>query len=241
MTTTEGGPARPVARIAADELADHDADHRERRADAQPREQRRQRGRKLDLPEDLRSRGLEGAGEVDQVRIDCAHGSQHIDQYREEHDQDRDQNLRIDREAHPQDEQRGKRDFWRDLQRQDVGRQRELGHGRHAEQIAHGGSHEAADDEAGQHLARRDASVREQAAHMPHPHGFARHGGQRRNDERRNAEEPRAPFPAGEKNHQQQQAHRRAAADHRCVAHAGTRWSGAPTEPMPSLSIRWFT
>ena len=57
-------------RIAADQFADHDTDHRQRRADAQTREQRRQRGRKLDLPEDLRTRGLERAGEIDQVGIE---------------------------------------------------------------------------------------------------------------------------------------------------------------------------
>src|SRR5215813_517279 len=58
--------------IAADQLAHHHADHRERRGDAQAREQRRQRGWELDLPEDLRARRRERPREVDEVRIDGA-------------------------------------------------------------------------------------------------------------------------------------------------------------------------
>ncbi len=153
--------------IAADQFADHDADDGERRADAQAREHRRHRGWKFDLPENLRARRLERARQIDQIGIDAAHGGQHIDHDRKEHDQDGDQDFRIDRKAHPQDEQRRKRDLGRDLQRQNVGRQRELGHRRHAEQIAEDGAEQAAENKAGQDFGDGDAGVQQQMVELP--------------------------------------------------------------------------
>ncbi len=201
-------------RIAADQFADHHADHGERRADAKAREQRRHRGRKLDLPENLRARRLERAREIDQVGIDGAHRGQHVDHDREEHDQDRDQDFRIDRESHPQDEQRRERHLGRDLQRQDIGRQREFGGRRHAEHIAderrRAGCRAMKPD---QHLGGGDAGM-EGRLFTPHirKNSFAHHR-QRRHDEGRDSQQARSPFPGGEKHHQQDQACDRAAAD----------------------------
>jgi len=56
----------------------------------------------IDLPENLRPRRLEGACEIDEVGIDGAHRGQHVHHHGEEHDEDGNENLRIDREAHPQ-------------------------------------------------------------------------------------------------------------------------------------------
>ena len=174
-----------------------------------PGEHRRHRGRKFDLPENLRARRLEGAGEIDQVGIDGAHRGQHIDHDREEHDQDGDQDFRIDRETHPQNEQRRERHLGRDLQRQDIGRQRELRDRRHAEHIADEGAEQAAEDEAGQHFGDGDAGVQQQMVEAP---GMAELGGdrrQRRHDEGRNAEQARSPLPRRQKHHQQRRRSRR--------------------------------
>lgn len=121
--------------IAADQFADDDANHRQCRTDSQAGEHRRHRARKLDAPEDLRARRLERAGEIDQIGIDIAHCGQHIDHHRKEHDEDRHQDFRIDGEAHPENEQRRKRDLWRDLQGEDIGRERQLGGRRHTKQV----------------------------------------------------------------------------------------------------------
>ena len=180
-------------------------------------------------------RRLECAGEIDQVGIDGADRGQHVDHHREEHDQDRDQDFRIDGEAHPQDEQRRECHLGRDLQRQNIGRQRELGGGRHADQVADEGAEQAAEDEAHQHLRRRDAGVEGQPDHMPHPHCFFRHHRQRRDDEWRNAQQPRAPLPRGEEHDQQGEACGRAPPHDRGIrgiAHAGTASGCADVEAV---------
>ena len=159
-------------------------------------------------------RRLERAREIDQVGIDGADRGQHVDHHREEHDQDRDQDFRIDREAHPQDEQRRERHLGRDLQRQDIGRQRELGGRRHAEQVADEGAEQAAEDEARQHLGRGDAGVGGKRADTCHirtassatiDSGGMMKGGMR--------EQPRSPLPRGEEHDQQRDARRRAPSD----------------------------
>jgi hypothetical protein len=102
------------------------------------------------------------AGEIDQVGIDGAYRGQHVDHDGKEHDQDGDQDFRIDGKTHPQNEQRRERHFGRNLQRQDIGRQRQLGDRRHAEHVSGEGAEQAAENKAGQHLGDGDAGVQQQ-------------------------------------------------------------------------------
>src|SRR5262249_14147013 len=78
------------AGIAADELADDDADDGKRRTDAQPREERGHGRAEFDLPKHLEPRRGEGAREIDEIVIDGAERRQHIDHDRKEDDQYRD-------------------------------------------------------------------------------------------------------------------------------------------------------
>ena len=68
--------------------------------------------------------------------------------------------------SHPQNEQRRERHLGRDLQRQNVGRQRQLGDRRHAEHIAGESAEQAAEDKTGQHFGHGDAGVQQQMVEL---------------------------------------------------------------------------
>ena len=122
---------------------------------------------------------------IDQVGIDIAERGQHVDHDREEHDQNCHQNFWIDGEPHPQNEQRGECDFRRNLQGENVWRERKLGGRRHAEQITDECAKKAAENKTGQYLGNRDAGMQRQIINLPGAHEFGGDAGQWRHDEGR--------------------------------------------------------
>ena len=98
--------------------------------------------------------------QIDEVEVNRPDRGEDVDQYRKKNDQDCDQDFRINRESHPENEQGCKRDFGRDLQRQNIGREGKFGCRRHSEEIADGGAQQAADDETSDDFAGRDAWLR---------------------------------------------------------------------------------
>ncbi len=210
LAFTEGDEIAKAG-IAADELADGDADDRQRGADAQPRHQRRHRGRHLDLPEDLQPAHAVGTRQVDQVAVHRLHRLQHVHQDREEHHQDGHDQLGPGVVAEPHDEQRRKGNLGRDLQPENIGRQHLLDEHRHAEHVAHAGSEQAADHKAQGGDGHGREGVHHEVLALRHAHELMSEIGHRRNDVGRHAERRRQELP-GE---QEQHAERKAAGEDR--------------------------
>ena len=116
----------PRPSLGAGPLPDDRADDRERHADPQPAEDRRQRGRDLERRQDLAAGRPERAGHLEQPGVDRPDPDHRRDRDREEHDQPADDDLARQPRPEPQGEQRGEGEDRRRLGGDDVRRDEPL-------------------------------------------------------------------------------------------------------------------
>jgi hypothetical protein len=102
-------------------------------------------GREFDLPEDLRACCLERAA-IRSDPIDGADRRQNVDHDGEEHDQDGDEDFRIDGKTIHRMNSGANATLGAICRRQDIG-DRAVGRGRHAEHVAEEGAEQAAEQE----------------------------------------------------------------------------------------------